>query len=58
MPILVKGKNSIEETIEAGLEELKARDILEKGDTVVLAGGAKILPNATENKVIGGVVKL
>ena len=58
MPILVKDKNSIEETIEEGLEKLKSENVLEKGDTVVLAGGAKILPNATENKVIGGVVRI
>lgn len=57
-PILVENKKSIEETIEAGLEILKAEDILEKGDKVVLAGGAKILPNAEENKVIGGVVRI
>lgn len=58
MPILVEGKNSIEATIEAGLKILKSEAVLETGDTVVLAGGAKILPNATENKVIGGVVRI
>ncbi len=57
-PILVKDKKSIEETIEAGLATLEAQNVLEKGDTVVLAGGAKILQNATENKVIGGVVRI
>ena len=31
---------------------------LEKGDIVVLAGGAKILPRQKENKVIGGCVKI
>jgi len=58
MPILVEDKNSIEATIEAGLEILKSENVLETGDTVVLAGGAKILPNATESKVIGGVVRI
>ena len=57
-PVLVKGKASIEETIEEGLKVLENDSILEKGDTVVLAGGAKILPHATENKVIGGVVRI
>lgn len=57
-PILVKGESSIEATIEKGLETLKAQNTLENGDTVVLAGGAKILPNASENKVIGGVVRI
>lgn len=58
MPILVKGKESINATIEEGLKVLQAENILEKGDTVVLAGGAEILPGATKNKAIGGVVRL
>ncbi|MBQ2937311.1 MAG: pyruvate kinase [Clostridia bacterium] len=57
-PILVQDQKSIEETIEKGLQNLQAENILEKGDTVVLAGGAKILPNASENKAIGGIVRI
>lgn len=57
-PILVKDQETIEETIEKGLEKLQSEDILEKGDTVVLAGGAKILPNAEKNKAIGGIVRI
>ena len=58
MPILIKDAKSIEETIQKGIAELEAREILEKGDKVVIAGGPKILPNATENKVIGGVARV
>ena len=54
---MIDGK-TIEETIEKGIEKLKAEGILEKGDIVVLAGGAKILPRQEENKVIGGCVKI
>ena len=57
-PVLVEGEDTIEKTISKGIKELKSKGILEKGDTVVLAGGAKILPDSTENKVIGGVVKI
>ena len=57
-PILVEGEETIEKTISKGIKILKKDEILEKGDTVVLAGGAKILPDSTENKVIGGVVKI
>ena len=32
--------------------------MLEKGDKIVLAGGSKILPDAAENKVIGGVARV
>ena len=57
-PILVKGKPSIDETIEAGIEEFKKEGILEKDDIVVISGGAKILNNNTENQVIDGVLKI
>lgn len=56
-PVLVEGKANIDETIEAGIEKLK-KDILEKGDVVVISGGAKILNNSTENQVIDGVLKI
>ena len=58
MPILVKGQSTIEDTIQKGIEILESQGHLEKGDKVVLAGGPKILPNATENKVIGGVARV
>ena len=57
-PVLVTGKTSIDETIEAGIEEFKKADILEKGDIVVISGGAKILNSKSENQVIDGVLKI
>ena len=57
-PILVKDGKTIEDTIQKGIAELEKEGILEKGDKVVLAGGPKILPDATENKVIGGVARV
>ena len=57
-PVLVTGKASIDETVEAGIEEFKKEGILEKGDIVVISGGAKILNNNTENQVIDGVLKI
>ena len=57
-PVLYTEGKTIEDTISHGIEILKNDGILEKGDTVVLAGGAKILPDDTENKVIGGFVRL
>lgn len=56
-PILVEGKATIDETIETGIEKLK-ENILEKGDIVVISGGAKILNNSSENQVIDGVLKI
>ena len=57
-PVLVTGKSSIDETLEAGIEEFKKEGILESGDIVVISGGAKILNNNTENQVIDGVLKI
>ena len=57
-PILVTGKTSIDETIEAGIEELKKQEYLEKGDIVVISGGSKILNNSSENQIIDGVLKI
>lgn len=57
-PILVTEKSSIDETIEAGIEEFKKEGVLESGDIVVISGGAKILNNNTENQVIDGVLKI
>ena len=57
-PVLVKGKASIDETIEAGIENFKTEGILEKGDIVVISGGAKILNSNSENQVIDGVLKI
>ena len=58
MPILIKDGKTIDYTIQKGIEELEKSSMLEKGDKIVLAGGSKILPNATENKVIGGVARV
>ena len=60
-PILVTGEGrdmTIEDKISEGIEILKNRGILETGDLVVLAGGAKILPKEGENKIVGGFVRI
>ena len=57
-PILVEGENSIENTISKGIEVLKEREILETGDTVALAGGAKALYNDKESQIVSAVMKI
>lgn len=57
-PIYVEAKGSIDETVEAGLEKLKAKGILESGDKVVLAGGHDYIKNAKTSKMIGGYVEI
>ena len=51
-------KETIDKTIEVGLKKLQDKEILEKGDTVVLSSGSKMLENSTESKIIGGVVRI
>ena len=57
-PVLVEKQETIDKTIEAGLKKLQDKEILEKGDTVVLSSGSKMLDNASESKIIGGVVRI
>ena len=42
-PVYVDSKESIDNTVEAGLEKLKAKGILETGDKVVISGGRNYL---------------
>lgn len=57
-PIFVEKQETIDKTIEAGIEKLKAKEILEKGDTVVIAGGAKWLSAVEDSKIIGAIAKI
>ena len=57
-PIYVEKQETIDKTIEAGLKKLQDKEILEKGDTIVLSSGSKMLDNNMESKIIGGVVRI
>lgn len=57
-PIYVESQENIEKTIEAGIEKLQNKEILEKGDTVVITGGSQLLPDNSESKTIGGILKI
>lgn len=59
-PILIKGKNNVDDIISEGIEEAKRREYVQKGDVVVLAGGASAIANCDNavNRTIGGVLKI
>ena len=59
-PILVKGKRSIDDMIEDGVEKAKKLGILQKGDLIAIAGGASILDGQRSdlNKTIGGILRV
>ena len=58
VPVLVMGEKTIEDTLCKGIEKIKADELVEAGDVLVISGGSKILPNASENKVFGGMVRI
>ena len=60
IPILVKEKDNANDVISEGIEEAKRRGYVQKGDIVVLAGGASVLAHHDNvmNRTIGGVLKI
>ena len=57
-PVYVESKETIEKIIEAGIEKLQNKEIIEKGDTIVITGGSQLLPNNNQSKTIGGILKI
>ena len=57
-PVYVDPKESIDNTVEAGLEKLKEKGILEAGDRVVISGGRNYVKNVKSSKMIGGYVEI
>ena len=57
-PVLVEAGATIDETIEKGIDKLKSKGILEKGDLIVLSGGNKLLNNTEESKIVSGVARI
>jgi len=57
-PIYVEKKDTIDDVVAEGIEKLKQKGILEKGDTIVVSGGAKWLAAAEDSKIIGGIARI
>ncbi len=57
-PIYIEKQATINETVEKGIEKLKEKEILEKGDMVVVSGGAKLLGTTEESKIVGGIARI
>ncbi len=54
LPVYVDAQANTDKTVEAGIEKLKAKGILENGDKVILAGGHDFVEGVSESKMIGG----
>jgi len=57
-PVLVEKQATIDDTLKVGIDKLKAKGILENGDTVVLTGGMGALGNGDAIRTIGGFLKI
>ena len=57
-PVFVEAKENIDATVEAGIQKLKDKEILESGDLVVVSGGAKLLNTETNSKIACGIVRI
>ena len=59
-PVYIPAQETINKTIEAGIEKLKNKEILEKGDLVIIAGGDQIMKDteSSVNKTLGGVLRV
>lgn len=57
-PIYVEAQENIDKTIEAGIQKLKSKGILEDGDKVVVAGGHNFLNGVKTSKMISGYVEI
>ena len=57
-PIYVAPGKTIDDTVEAGIEKLKTKGILESGDKVVLAGGHSYVNGVKSSKMIGGYAEI
>ena len=57
-PVYVEAGKTIDDTVEAGIEKLKSKGILEAGDKVVLSGGHSYVNGVKTSKMIGGYVEI
>ncbi len=58
LPVFVETKKTVDNIVEAGILKLKEKEILEKGDLVVVSGGAKLLASEADSKIACGIIKI
>ena len=57
-PVYVETKETVDAIVEAGIAKLKQKQILEKGDLVVVSGGSKLLAGENDSKIACGIVRI
>ncbi len=63
IPKLFPHQQDIDKLVYLGIDTLKKEGFLQSGDTVIIAGGAKVAPDLSDeeaeiNTVMGGIVKI
>ena len=63
IPKLFTHQESIDKLVYVGIETLKKEGFLNNGDKVIIAGGAKVAPNLSDdeakiNNVMGGIIEV
>ena len=57
-PVYIEAKENIDRTVEAGIEKLKAKGLVESGDKAILNGGRNYVEGVKISKMIGGFVEI
>ena len=57
-PVYIDPKENIDLTVEAGIEKLKAKGVLEAGDKIIISGGHGYINGVKISKTIGGYVEI
>ena len=57
-PVYIEGQHDINEIIQLGIKKHEEKGNLDKGDKIVVSGGAKILPNYETSKAFGGYLEI
>ena len=57
-PVYVDSYTTTDQTVEAGITKLKEKEILEKGDLVVVSGGSKLLNAGTDSRIACGMIRI
>ena len=63
IPKLFNHQNSIDDLVYLGIDTLKKEGFLTKGDKAIIAGGAKVATNLSDeevatNRVMGGIIEI
>ena len=57
-PVYVETQKDTDATVEAGIQKLKDKGILEVGDKIILSGGHSFVNGVKSSKMIGGYVEI